>query len=252
MNKTTCSAIQRKLDELPLDYDPGSEVSTHLVACPECRDFQLKGTKLRQLVGSLETVAAPSDFDFRLRARLANENSGSAFHFWSLRSQTVAAALGFALLVGVSFAVFQATRTKGPGVDVVKKESPAQTIVQATASKETKQKVIEQQPAASESVVATIPKGRNVGQKQVVQVNNRNRRASAVAEFSSEAAPTIRDYKSTSSSEAVFPVDASQQKLRLSLFDSRGNPKTISLPSVSFGSQRVVPTNTSYAPKGVW
>ena len=251
MNKTTCSAIQRKLDELLLDDDPGSEVSIHLVACPECSDFHLKRTRLRQLVGSLGTVAAPADFDFRLRARLANENSGSAIHFWSLRSRNVAAGLGVALLFGVSLAVFQATRSRGPGVDVVKKDNPPQTIIQDTASKENKQEVIEQPPSTNPAV-ATISKSRNVGQKQVVQVNNRNKRASAVAEFSSEVAPSIRDYKSAPISEAIFPVDASQQKLRLSLFDSRGNPKTISLPSVSFGSQRVVPTNTSYAPKGVW
>ena len=251
MNKTTCSEIQRKLDELLLDDDPGSEVSTHLAGCRECSDFHQKGTSLRQLVGSLGTVAAPADFDFRLRARLANENSGSAFHFWSLRSRTVAAALGLALLVGVSFAVFQATRSKAPGVDVVKKDNPPKTIIQDTGPKQTNEEVTEQ-PSTTEPAVATIPKPRSGGQRQVTQVNNRNRRASAVAEFSSETAPSIRDYKSAPISEAIFPVDASQQKLRLSLFDSRGNPKTISLPSVSFGSQRVVPANTSYAPKGVW
>lgn len=250
MNKTTCSAIQRKLDELQLNNDPGSEVSTHLVTCPECRDFQLKGIRLRQLVGSLGTVAAPADFDFRLRARLANENTESAFHFSSLRSQTVAAALGFALLVGVSFAVFYATRSSGPRVDVVKKDNPPKVITQDPGPKSTKEGLVEQ-ASATPTVAAAIPQGRNVGQKQVVQVNNRNRRASAVADFSSESAPSIREYKSANS-ETIFPVDASQQKLRLSLFDSRGNSRTISLPSVSFGSQRVVPTNTSYAPKGVW
>ena len=53
-------------------------------------------------------------------------------------------------------------------------------------------------------------------------------------------------------SDQVFPVDASQQSLKVSLFDGRGNPRTISLPTVTFGSQRVVPTATSFAPKGVW
>ena len=32
------------------------------------------------MVGSLGTVAAPADFDFRLRARLANDSSSAVFH----------------------------------------------------------------------------------------------------------------------------------------------------------------------------
>jgi len=52
--------------------------------------------------------------------------------------------------------------------------------------------------------------------------------------------------------DTVIPVDASQQSLRVSLFDGRGNPRTISVPTVTFGSQRVVPQATSFAPKGVW
>src|SRR5207253_3938942 len=58
---------------------------------------------LRRLVGSLEPVVAPSDFEFRLRARLAAVSNGGSRHF-SLRSflssaSAVALAASFALLV---------------------------------------------------------------------------------------------------------------------------------------------------------
>ena len=43
----------------------------HLRECAACREFHEQQTKLRQIVGSLGTVDAPADFDFRLRARLA-------------------------------------------------------------------------------------------------------------------------------------------------------------------------------------
>jgi hypothetical protein len=82
--------------------------------------------------------------------------------------------------------------------------------------------------------------------------NIRTKRPTAVAEFSLDRAPVVRNSGTVEGSEAIFPVDASQQSLRVSLFDSRGNPRTISLPTVSFGSQRVVPTATSFAQKGVW
>jgi hypothetical protein len=251
MNKTTCSAIQRKLDELLLDDGPGSEISTHLAECPECSDFHLKGTRLRRLVGNLGTVPAPADFDFRLRARLANEDTRSIFHFWSRHYRTVAAALAVALLVGVSFVVFQLTRSKNNSVNFTSGANPSKSI----AAPQVTPQIIreeEQKPTTSESVVAKGPQFRNVIQKRGQPSDSRTKRAMAVAELSSDRAPLVRDSKSQASSEAIFPVDASQRSLRMSLFDSRGNPKTISLPSVSFGSQRVVPMNTSYAQKGVW
>ena len=252
MNKTTCSAIQRKLDELLLDDGLGSEVSTHLAGCPECSDFHLKGTRLRQLVGSLGAVSAPADFDFRLRARLANEDTGSTFLFWSNRYRTVAAALVVALIVGVSFVVYQMVRSKSTSVNVTSSGTPGKNIAAPQVTPQIT-RVEEQKPqTAGESMVAKAPQFKNVIHKRGLSSDSRPKRAMAVTELSSDRAPLVRDSKSEVSSEAIFPVDASQRSLRMSLFDSRGNPKTISLPSVSFGSQRVVPTNASYAQKGVW
>jgi hypothetical protein len=253
MNKTTCSAIQRKLDELLLNDGLGSEISTHLDGCAECSDFHSKRTSLRQLVGSLRTVPAPADFDFRLRARLANENTGSTLRFWSNPYRTVAAALVVALLVGVSFVVFQMVRSKGTSVNVTSGGGNPTKIIAAPQVTPQIIRVEEQkQQTDSESMAAKGPQFRNVIQKRGLPSDSRNKRAMAVTELSSDRAPLVRDSKSEVSSEAIFPVDASQRSLRMSLFDSRGNPKTISLPSVSFGSQRLVPTNTSYAQKGVW
>jgi hypothetical protein len=255
MNKTTCSAIQRKLDESLLDDGLGSEISTHLAGCPDCSDFHLKETRLRQLVGSLGTVPAPADFDFRLRARLANEDSRADFQFWSLRYRTVAAALVVALIVGVSFVVFQMTGSNGTSVNVSDgnppKIIPAPQIapqINPQVNQVTKQK----EQTTTGSVVAKGYQSRSGFEKRGLPTNTRTKKALAVTELSSEGAQSVRDSESEPSSEAVFPVDASQRSLKMSLFDSRGNPKTISLPSVSFGSQRVVPTATSYAQKGVW
>src|ERR1044071_4403914 len=98
MTQANCKEIRRELDELMLDDDYGVRVSTHLRECSECRDFETKQIKLRRIVGSLGTVSAPADFDFKLRARLANENSKASFHFSSLfdsgqRTAAIATAL---------------------------------------------------------------------------------------------------------------------------------------------------------------
>jgi hypothetical protein len=50
----------------------------------------------------------------------------------------------------------------------------------------------------------------------------------------------------------VFPIDASLQSLKFSLDDGRGNARTISVPTISFGSQRVLQNANQFAPKGVW
>ena len=73
MRKNNCEVIRQELDELMLDENSSAAVTEHLRECAACREFNEKQTKLRQIVGSLGTVSAPPDFDFRLRARLANE-----------------------------------------------------------------------------------------------------------------------------------------------------------------------------------
>src|SRR2546423_13211095 len=103
MKKYYCEIIRTELDELMLDEASSSAALEHLRNCADCRDFHEKQAKLRRVVGSLGTVAAPADFDFRLRARLANEANSATFHLRPIygptprRSFAVAVALlGFA------------------------------------------------------------------------------------------------------------------------------------------------------------
>src|SRR2546423_7495313 len=83
MRNNYCEIICRELDELMLSEACSSSALEHLQGCADCRDFHQKQMKLRRMVGGLGTVAAPADFDFRLRARLANESSGATFHLQS-------------------------------------------------------------------------------------------------------------------------------------------------------------------------
>src|SRR5215203_1071765 len=98
MRKNICEAIRLELDELMLGEACSSATSAHLHECAECREFQDKQIKLRQIVGSLGTVSAPADFDFRLRARLANESS-SATSLWQFAFPRRGLAVAAVLLV---------------------------------------------------------------------------------------------------------------------------------------------------------
>src|ERR1044072_1965410 len=90
MSKNNCEVIRRELDEVTLGETISTGAGEHLRECAACREFNEKQTRLREIVGSLGTVSAPPDFDFRLRARLANDAGGASFHFWPLARRGLA------------------------------------------------------------------------------------------------------------------------------------------------------------------
>src|SRR6185295_17154140 len=73
MNGKACRVTRREIDELEIDQQPGEQASAHLAVCHGCAEFKRERTELRELIGSLEPVVAPADFDMRLRARLAGQ-----------------------------------------------------------------------------------------------------------------------------------------------------------------------------------
>jgi hypothetical protein len=50
----------------------------------------------------------------------------------------------------------------------------------------------------------------------------------------------------------AFSLDASLDSFKVSLDDGRGNARTISVPTISFGSQRMWQTSNQLAPKRAW
>src|ERR1043165_5258767 len=93
MKDTRCELVRRELEELTLNDEFSANAAEHLQACADCREFQRQQTKLRQIVGSLGTVSAPADFDFRLRARLANDSSSATYGQFARRAFALATVL---------------------------------------------------------------------------------------------------------------------------------------------------------------
>ena len=77
MEVMNCKTCRVEIEEVEARQSLSSAARAHTETCLPCRTFSDERRALRQLVGSLETVAAPPDFDFRLRARLAASH-GSA------------------------------------------------------------------------------------------------------------------------------------------------------------------------------
>ena len=253
MSKANCKTVRRELDELTPGNEYRSEVLAHLKECSECREFDEKQMKLRQIVGSLGTVAAPSDFDFRLRSRLASDNARSSFHFGALGlfgTRSAAVVVGLALLIGTVVGVrYLTNRSKGNQniAETVGKEPAKATESPKPLAAKTATPPVKQEGTETRETTVTAT---NVSNRRTQSAGTRVKRAMATNESASTQATVIRAPET--SADTVIPVDASQQSLRVSLFDGRGNPRTISVPTVTFGSQRVVPQATSFAPKGVW
>jgi hypothetical protein len=240
MRETKCETVRRELEELMLGEDCSMSATQHLRECGDCRELHQKQTKLRQIVGSLGVVEAPADFDFRLRARLANESSGAGFHLramqWSFATKGFAAATMVLLFVGGVVYV----RT------IVNHEAKMDLASQRTSDlRQAAPRPVENRVVVPEQtqVVASDngPRQVNRSEKRVAP----RKAPLAAVDFGSER-PTVI---SNSEHSPIFPIDAAVQSLRFSFDDGRGNARTISVPTITFGSQRVLPATTQLAQK---
>lgn len=105
-----CKAVLREIEELDRGARLSPEAEAHLHTCAACRAFRTERSALRGLLASVETVEAPPDFDWRLRARLANERgealpSRSRFQAFipGARALTIAASVTLLLVAVVVY-----------------------------------------------------------------------------------------------------------------------------------------------------
>ena len=249
MKDTRCEPVRRELEEVMLNQEFSAAAAHHLQNCADCGEFQRQQTKLRQIVGSLGTVSAPADFDFRLRARLAADSPAAGFRYWSFAVKGLATA-AILIVFGVGVAIIWQREKPHPAVaEGPRIQSPAEQQPQAGPKQPNPPQVISSPAPAVTPVVAVNnePK-RRVERPFVVKA----KRSLTAVDFSSERANVVSNARPTINNEPVFPIEASLQPLKVSLDDGRGNARTISFPSVSFGSQRVLTNANQFNPKGVW
>lgn len=244
MKEKKCEAVRRELEELMLGDECSVGATQHLRDCGDCREFHQKQTRLRQIVGSLGTIEAPADFDFRLRARLANESSGAGFHLrsvqWSFANKGFAAAAMVLLFVGG--VVYVRTVVDEPVVEPQVAEQRNQPDQPTPEPPQQKEIVPEQTP-----VVAS--ENRPLRNKVERRGSARAKAPLVAADFAVERPLMFSD---THRQSPIFPIDASLQPLTFSFDDGRGNARTVSVPTITFGAQKVLPVVSPYTPKADW
>ena len=252
MNQVDCRSVCLQIEEAELGWTPSATVNSHLQICDSCRLFFDERMKLRQMVACLGHVQAPADFDFRLRARMAAREAKGAQRFQLAGMRfgfpTAAVAAIFMLVVGVT--LFRSVQVEPPriqpGAAVVTNPPTLNAISQERASVPV---AYAASPKASTepSLMPTRPRAQFA--------TNQRRSRPASRDFSSVPAQVVKQDETLATVAPAFPIDSSQQSLKLSLDDGTGVYRTISVPRVSFGSQRAFGEQSSFvksSSNGVW
>lgn len=140
-----CKAVLREIEELEQGARLSPEAEAHLPTCEECRAFRAERQALRALLSCIDTIEAPPDFDWRLRARLAEVREESApargwLHVFApgARALTVAASVTLLLVAVVVYRQANVQRensaqaSKVPAVNVKENAAPLKVEPQAT------------------------------------------------------------------------------------------------------------------------
>lgn len=267
MRAINCKTVCREIDESDIGQDLSSVAREHVQSCEHCRGFYEGRRELRLMLGSLETVAAPSDFEFRVRARLANKEAGRSAGFFSgsrLLGVPAAAIATLVLLVGAGF-VFQSLMRTENGTTAVSSESQANNqtkiakqetgaIGSKAISTNGNDGAIKPDNPTPDAVKEPRPRGKASGNTVASQ---RTSRRLATLDLSSSGASVVRRDDAVASVETspVFAVETSSEPLKVSLDYETGVSRTISLPTLSFGSQRTLAGSNpavKTSTKGVW
>jgi hypothetical protein len=249
MNTNECRSVRQEIDQSELGQRLSDSSESHVIGCASCGAFRAERTRLRELVGSLQPVTAPADFDVRLRARIAREqNQGSAQpSIFRLFMSTPAIAFAGLIVMVVGALVWMNQRARqfaGP--------PPTTTAGTQTAPPNpANPSVASTQAAAQANQVAPpaeTPKGRDASmENQVASVSRRNSsKTSSIA-----SGPQSADFNNTRAPS--FPISdragevsltAPVKPMVVTVYDEKGGSRKILLPPVSFGSQRLTDRTT--------
>jgi hypothetical protein len=252
-----CQKCKNEIEDRDLRRESLSGAAeAHLAACAGCRVFGEERLALRRLIGGLETVSAPADFDFRMRARLAAERdvrpARPAWFNFSPAALSWPLAGCLALVVSASL-YFQQRQPDAPASATAAQPRPAmpapQTSVAEASSSSEQTAERESQPdllASAPSKISPAPERRRVSPLRRGGRTGVEREPAQVEESTSTGltgtTPRFAAGGATRAESAPIPVqlDAPEGQLKVLLRDTSGGARTISVDSVSFGSRDVM------------
>ncbi len=260
----SCKIFLTEIEETGPGQPLSEAASAHVEACANCRAFRDEQAALRQMIGSLEVVSAPADFDFRLRARLAAIKSEGtrpfALNRFAPGAWSMALAASFVLMIAGGVFVRQVWLSPAPiaqpenvvSVDTGNKDVPRVAPSVTPSVIETGTEPVAVKPPTT----AVLPSGRVVSRPFSGRRNPAPRMEEAVSSSSSHdevqtndsgvrppppqiTPPGIPDTLSQPNTLAAVPVQTSTKSTTVMLNDKQAKSHNVSLRPVTFGAQNV-------------
>ncbi|HKZ79794.1 MAG TPA: hypothetical protein VJ124_16095 [Pyrinomonadaceae bacterium] len=246
MKSTICRRVCREIEEAAPEQVLSDLSLKHLRSCSACQSFFDERLKMSELLGTLPPVVAPEDFDFRLRSRLAalkqSERRGFKPNLFGFNFPSAAIAM-MLLLAGAAFlwGVYERPSNETPVEQEIASGKVSSEPLREVEPQPTNQQVEVNNNAAVVRAAPESRRGRSTSKSRGSDVASMKDVGRTVSrDFSSVPAPLLTSEQPVANKASVFPIEASYQALKLSLTDVNGVPRTISVPAVSFGSQRVL------------
>jgi hypothetical protein len=270
----TCRQCRTEIETTAWPETLSAHAAEHAATCSACRAFQAERQSLRRLIGELEPVGAPPDFEFRLRARMqARQGAARAFGFWPLMPRIAGLAVAAGLVLGFALTL----RWHGPEPTPDGNRATAQGTAQSPAPMSSP----EQTEALRKDVAVVTPAVAPKNGTTVLASSRGQRRLPAVARADTpapllhQAVRTVNEVNdlalqsanvvtaNDAGSEAAplppiaVPVPAAAKPLKVLVTDPQGAARLVSIEAVSFGSRdllagRVQPTIVKTSAQGVW
>jgi hypothetical protein len=261
MRKINCRSVRREIEHARPGGWLSSLANDHIKTCVACEKFREEDIELRQILSNLGTIEAPGDFDARVRARLAQEKRAGVVPFairnfsFGFRSAVFASLLllfGSTLLVvslrtPTQISLSANGEKSAPAVPGTPATDVSNNDGQQLAANTTSPQVnLAGARQDSTNSLAQPGRKRSGAFRTAVATARNNGRRLTTRDLGSSPAPVLRPEDLTAGNRhSSFPIGASSRSLKVSLDNGRGSKRTISLPTVSFGSQRVLAQDTS-------
>ena len=242
MSTNDCRHVRREIDQSELGQRLSEGSESHINECASCAAFRIERNRLRELVGGLQPVTAPADFDMRLRARIARERDqrSTQASFFRVFMSTPAISVAAIIVMIVGGLVWMKQRAVQLPIPVAVNQ-PSQLLPATTATVDEKAtdsapKAVElaSNPATDNSELASAP--RRSASRPPSSANSVQSADFGVARAES--------YQLSPDRAGEVSLAAPTKPMVVTVYDEKGGSKKIQLPPISFGAQRLMEKGT--------
>ena len=236
MSGKLCRDVRLEIDQSELQQPLSASSEAHVGACVGCATFRDERVHLRELVGGLQPVTAPADFEIRLRARIARERDVPKQPFifrFVMSTPAIVVAAVLVIAVGAVVLLSQKNRSQNPAVASDKGSERINPTPKPTEIAQDRNP----EPAPSSPAAINDP----VKPKQSNVVRNTPKSSLPLNAFPQATDSTVTSAQSVRMMDRNGEVTlaAPLKPMVVTVYDEHGGTRKIQLPPISFGSQRL-------------